>query len=345
MRCGLSIATREVVVTVSEDAPAPEFTRYSSDDLPERDRFAVWREVVGPTFLRLAVSAVPDHPFRSSGTLCVRPGLGVQWADNSGIRMDRTSELVADGSDDLILPLVTAGRHFASQRDRQISLDARSTTLLSTAHIGSVACASHSRAIVLRMPRAALASLAPGLEDVLGAPLPRESEPLRLLAGYVDLLRVSGTLASPELSRLVVAHVYDLIALAVGAARDAAALAAGRGLRAARLRAIKADILANVVSADLSVAAVAHRHGVTPRYVHMLLEAEGTTFSRFVLTHRLDFARRILGDAGRDHMTIAAIAYSAGFGDLSYFNRAFRRRYGATPREIRAERNSPGAHA
>jgi AraC-like DNA-binding protein len=32
---------------------------------------------------------------------------------------------------------------------------------------------------------------------------------------------------------------------------------------------------------------------------------------------------------------VGAIAYDAGFGDLSYFNRSFKRRYGATPREIR----------
>jgi AraC-like DNA-binding protein len=34
---------------------------------------------------------------------------------------------------------------------------------------------------------------------------------------------------------------------------------------------------------------------------------------------------------------ITAIAYSAGFGDLSYFNRALRGYYGATAREVRNE--------
>jgi AraC-like DNA-binding protein len=30
----------------------------------------------------------------------------------------------------------------------------------------------------------------------------------------------------------------------------------------------------------------------------------------------------------------------AGFGDLSYFNRAFRRRYGASPSDVRAPAKS-----
>src|SRR5438552_11345128 len=133
----------------TEDQPALELTRYSTDDLPARDRFALWREVIGPTFLRLDVSQVPEHPFHASGALLALPGLGIQWADNSGIRMERTRALVGDGRDDLILPLVTAGRHFASQRGRQTVLDAHDTALLSSADLGSVSCAGRSQAVVL----------------------------------------------------------------------------------------------------------------------------------------------------------------------------------------------------
>jgi AraC-like DNA-binding protein len=246
--------------------------------------------------------------------------------------------LVEDGSDDLILPLVTGGRHFASQRGRQTALDARVTALLSSSDIGSVSCASRSGAIVLRLPRAGIASAAPGLEDILGRSIPRDGEALRLLTRYADFLKTDASLITPGLSRLAVAHVYDLVALAIGAGREAAEVASGRGLRAARLRAVKADISANLASRDLSVAAVAKRHAITPRYLHMLFEAEGMSFSQFVLGQRLALARKMLADPCHDGLAITAIAYAAGFGDLSYFNHTFRRRYGATPREVRNER-------
>ncbi len=35
--------------------------------------------------------------------------------------------------------------------------------------------------------------------------------------------------------------------------------------------------------------------------------------------------------------TVSSVAFEAGFGDLSYFNRAFRRLYGATPSDVRAK--------
>jgi AraC-like DNA-binding protein len=37
--------------------------------------------------------------------------------------------------------------------------------------------------------------------------------------------------------------------------------------------------------------------------------------------------------------SIALIAFDAGFGDLSYFNRTFKRFYGLTPSEVRAARD------
>jgi AraC-like DNA-binding protein len=87
----------------------------------------------------------------------------------------------------------------------------------------------------------------------------------------------------------------------------------------------------------LSVAEIAVRHRCTPRYVQLLFEQEGTTFSDYVLTQRLARAYRRLTDPRRAGEKISAIAYDVGFADLSYFNRTFRRRYGARPSEVRAE--------
>ena len=140
---------------------------------------------------------------------------------------------------------------------------------------------------------------------------------------------------APELRQLVSIHIHDLIAVALGATRDGVAVAEGRGLRAARLRAVKAHILANLGNSNLTVNLVALRQGVTPRYVQMLFEAEGVTFSEFVLGRRLMRVYRELCDPRFNHTSISGFAFAAGFGDLSYFNRTFRRRFGMPPSELR----------
>jgi AraC-like DNA-binding protein len=99
--------------------------------------------------------------------------------------------------------------------------------------------------------------------------------------------------------------------------------------------AIKADILRNLADPDISASAVALRQGITPRYIHMLFESEGTTFSTFVLNRRLILAYRMLSDPYCSSLTVTRIAFEVGFGDLSYFDRTFRRRFGKTPSELR----------
>jgi AraC-like DNA-binding protein len=113
-------------------------------------------------------------------------------------------------------------------------------------------------------------------------------------------------------------------------------IAKRRGLRAARLHAIKADIHRNLQDGDVSLAALARRHHVTPRYIQRLFESDATTLSRFVLGQRLAQVHRALADPRQMHRKIAGLAYDFGFGDLSTFNREFRRQYAATPSDVRA---------
>ena len=91
-------------------------------------------------------------------------------------------------------------------------------------------------------------------------------------------------------------HIQDLVALTIGAAGQAAAIGQHCSLRAARLQAIKVDIAAHLREQEFTVGAVAAHQHVSARYVQMLFESEGTTFSHFVLRQRLALAKRMLAD-------------------------------------------------
>ena len=68
-----------------------------------------------------------------------------------------------------------------------------------------------------------------------------------------------------------------------------------------------------------------------------LFARSGMTFTEFVLEQRLSLAHRLLIDPQNRHPKVSDVAYAAGFSDLSYFNRAFRSRFGITPSYMRAE--------
>jgi AraC-like DNA-binding protein len=186
-----------------------------------------------------------------------------------------------------------------------------------------------------RVPRETVAALLGRLDDTPMSFVSHGTEALRLLITYASAIAGALPLTTPELQRLAVSHMQDLIAATIAATRGDRALAAGRGIAAARLRVIKSDICAHLGDGGLSVGEIARRQRVTSRYVHKLFENEGLTFSSFVLGQRLARAHRLLSDPRLADRSISSVAFDVGFGDLSYFNRMFRRRYAATPTDVR----------
>jgi AraC-like DNA-binding protein len=312
-------------------------SRYSYRDLPERDRAAIWWEVVGRKVFRAECQPLAAGPFHAEISHRALPGLSIVTVESSGQRLARTRELVAEGSDQLWLSITRAGALTFAQCGREAMVGEGEATLASYAEPLTLVRPSPGLSLGFLIPLATLAALVSNVEDALLRPIPRNTEALRLLIGYLNLLQDDHALVSAEMRHLVVSHVHDLVALAVGATRDAAVLADGRGGRAARLHAIKEDIIENLVRGDLTIDALARRHRLHPRYIQRLFETTGTTFSEFLLHQRLARAHRALVDPRNRDRNVSAIAFECGFGDLSYFNRCFRRFFGASPSHLRAE--------
>jgi AraC-like DNA-binding protein len=306
--------------------------RFSLADVPERERLTRFGEFYASLGARCDVELLRDVPFEVDFTVQKLPGLMLMSGTRHGSRTHRST---TDGTDDVGLLVNLGGLYFMSQGRREIVIEEGEATLVSLADPGTFVHQPPGDVLALRFPRAQLASLSSGVEDGLLQRIPRQNPALRLLRDYVDVAWGKQSIVGRELQPLFVSHIYDLMALAIWAPRDAAESACGRGLRAARLDVIKQDIIRNLGRSDLSLTTLAARHGCTPRFIQRLFETEGTTFTDYVLAQRLACAHRLLSDPRRAAEKIAAIAYDAGFGDLSYFNRAFRRHYGAAPSEIR----------
>jgi AraC-like DNA-binding protein len=158
---------------------------------------------------------------------------------------------------------------------------------------------------------------------------------MRMLARHVDLGEADLIAADVALQAAFANHVCDLLALALGATRDAAEQAQTRGLPAARLRAMKDDIRKSCRRPGLTVRAVAARYSVSARYVQRLFEESGSTFTQYLTEQRLAAAYNALRRSASAGAAISTIAYDCGFSDVSHFNRLFRRRFGCTPTDLR----------
>src|SRR5262249_12005964 len=151
-----------------------------------------------------------------------------------GSRNRRTRALLADGIDDFSLMVNLGGPYLVSQGDEELVLADGEATFVSLGKLVSLNHRPPGGVLALFLPRALLAPLIKDAEDCCLRPIPQGTKPLELLKRYAAITSAGEMSALPELQHLVATHLHDLVALAVGATRDAAHAAQGRGLRAAR---------------------------------------------------------------------------------------------------------------
>lgn len=299
-------------------------------------RFDDWREAFGRAFLRLDVEP-SGEVFSTELALRALPGLSLGSVSTSACRMIRTAELVDDGQNDIALIAMVRGSGRAQEKGgREVEFREGEAVFVRNGRQGFVEYSDDSRHFAFAIPEHALAPFIGDVDAACMSAIPTGDGPLDLLVRYAGLVVADSTLAL-EAGGAVARHIHDLAAILMARSPEAsAALTHGGARAAARLAAIKADVLARLGDSDLSVSSVAIRLGITPRYVAKLFEHEGTTFTAFVLEQRLRHARGLLEDRSRAELSISAIALASGFGDISYFNRCFRRRYGMTPSDAKA---------
>ena len=278
---------------------------------------------------------IPDLACGIDFTLRKFSDLGLLSGAVQGLRHEHARRDSGDGDDDFSFHMNLSGLSFVSGARGEMTLGDGDAMLLNYSVSRTISRPGLVDHRVVRLPRAALSPLVRNIDDAVLCRIPHGTGMLNLLRNYVDAVFDDPALAMPEMRQLIIAQLCDLIAVTLGATRDATAVAEGRGIRAARLRAIKSDIEAHLTNSDLSPGVVARRQGVSASYIRKLFEGEGTSFSQFVLGRRLVRAQRMLADRRWADRSIAWIAFETGFGDLSYFNRTFKRFYGNTPSEVR----------
>jgi AraC-like DNA-binding protein len=295
-------------------------------------RYDIWREEFGRRWIAVDFQPVGQDyvAYDMRGTqhsflaLCTMRG--------TPVHMDRRDNQ-ARGYACLIL--ASDSRLQACQRGRSIDLSKGQMILMSADEPARLTQLTEGSRWSIRIPQKLLSDFCRNLDDKITRPIV-SSELTKLLLHQIETAQRFGPNLDASANHATAQYVLDLVGLCLGANSDAAHIAERRGLAAARLDAVKAELLAGLGRSELGLAHIAARHGISTRYVQHLFEMCGTSFTAFVLEQRLLLAHRLLREPKSRRCKISDIAAAAGFSDISYFNRAFRARFGGTPKDIRA---------
>jgi len=308
--------------------------RFTTRGIPEPSRRRALYELSEQGLL--PVVPLPDCVPRVDLVKWRLPGASVLYGTFAGVRQD--SGPASAGPGEVFFGINVAGRSVARQQRQEITIGPGDAAVIDPqGGAFAIARPQMCQLIGIRIPRHAVQLEAAGSGRPPLRLVPGRTAALQLLTRYLSSILDGSVPSSSALADAVVTHLTELIELSLCAAGAVPVPARDPGVRAARLDAIKADVDHHLTDRSLTIAALAARHGITPRYLHKLFEDEAMTYSRFVLDRRLDLAYRRLRHPRFADRTISSIAHDTGFGDLSYFNRAFRRRYSITPSDARQQ--------
>jgi acetamidase/formamidase/AraC-like DNA-binding protein len=144
------------------------------------------------------------------------------------------------------------------------------------------------------------------------------------------------TLTATEWATLTQA-LAELLLTLLRQPADGKADSGGTTAREALLHRIYQTIERWLDDPELTPARVAQAEGISERYLQKLFEGTGDNFTHYLRQRRLHRTRDELANPANASQSVSEIAFRCGFNDAAHFSRAFRERFGLSPREFRRQ--------
>jgi AraC family transcriptional activator of tynA and feaB len=193
-----------------------------------------------------------------------------------------------------------------------------------------------------RVPHAELDARLSGRRPQLGQAFPATGAGAAVAALMPALWSLDD--ADPAAGELAGSFATAVAAATATATATATAPATTQQTRGITRDAVLAHVERHLGDRDLTVAGVCRRFAISPRTLHNLFADADEPFAATVRNRRLDRAAAVLADPAST-ATVTAVAAAHGFDDPTAFARAFRRRFGLAPREVRCTNGTVPVHA
>lgn len=245
----------------------------------------------------------------------------------------RPRHIDRNGRDMVVIGLAIDGIGYQKQRGSGAQLRAGDIGFLSRAQPMVAGTQSDYEEVRLVLPRETFEARIGRIDALAG-------RSIRAHAGSaafgVRLRAVAGSIAwmSEAEAQAAIDGTLHLLDRAVGSRADNSGAEMSQAAVASLAR---AHIVRRMRDPSLDPAEIHAVLGISRSRLYRAFAASGG-IAAAIRDTRLDLVRRRLEAPQDDRMKIATIAYACGFTDIPTFNRGFRKRFGLSPRDLRAGR-------
>jgi AraC-like DNA-binding protein len=307
-------------------APMEWLTNATRADRP----FGSWADDLADAFVPLEPRRISDAPFRGAITKADLAPIHISRVTATPHSVQRQRAHIAKGAGDLyFLNLQLDGLSRSVQRGHEQICGPGDLAVVDTTEPFEIINLRGFNLVCFAAPRALLPCRFADRPRLALSSTEMGRALARTLSGYADLcLRSQAAPPLPVLGH----HLLDLLSHAEKFVADAPLARADAPVQ---LSMMLDHLDRHFTDPRFNAATLARKFGCSVRYVHKLFSATGRSVGEHVNDRRILASARHLLDPGCRRMTIAEIAFAAGFSDISYFNRLFRRCHGLSPREFR----------
>ncbi|WP_196806547.1 helix-turn-helix domain-containing protein [Methylobacter luteus] len=248
-------------------------------------------------------------------------------------RLPREPHLISH--DAYFAVVLLSGGYQLEQNGKAVFLQPGDMTLYDATLPHRIHCPRNFSKLIVSIPRPLLRDRIAGIEHCTALRIPGNQG---IGAVAANLLRTSASqtdqLSAQEFSALA-DHSLDLLTLALASVRPANFnLSRSRSFA---LNRIKDFIDRHLANPAMDSAMVSYGAGLSSRYVNDLFKDENTSLMRYIWQRRLENCRKDLLDPIHAGHRLSDIAFRWGFNDLSHFSRAFKQRFGCSPKAYRQQ--------
>lgn len=308
----------------------------STAQVAAASRLAFWTDLVCDTFVQLQCEA-PAGVDRVEGEIVADElaTLRLSRVTATAQQVRRTPGLIARASaDHFLVSIQTRGRGVVSQDGRDALLGPGDFALYDSTRPYQLSFDDAFQQIVLMLPGPTLRTALRDTERLTATTVRGDRGAGHLMIGMIRTLAADIDALAPESAAAVADSVLQILVAGL-AALPAAKTAPVSQLTAYHREQIKALVRARLADPELSVARIAQALRVSPSTLHRAWAGEPCSLSDWIWSQRLDAARRDLCDPARSASSVSEIGFAWGFSDAAHFSRAFRARFGCSPRELR----------
>lgn len=315
----------------------------STATVSREQRLAYWTDLICSMYVQLECDQVrPAEPgghdgFEGRIRHCRLPGLDLSVVSSGPQKVRRTPRQIARSGDDCVMFSVQLrGRGVVRQDGRTAVLGRGEFALYDSTRPYELVFDAPFEQAVLKLPGEHLRAEMRETPTLTATTMLGREGPGPLLLGMIGTLRRQADALPPASARAVAAGMRSILVAGLHTLPAARAVEQGR-LAAYHLARIKQHIDARLSDPTLSVDTLALHLGLSPSHIHRLFKGEPLTPARYIWECRLQACCRDLRDPRLAARPLADIAYGRGFSDAAHFSRAFRERFGCSPREWRQQ--------